>query len=113
MPPARRASTLRFFSPAAHGARPLRDFSRRPPTARIHHAVLLAGRPNPRVPRLTQDVDITLAASPARLDDVLAVCAAAGAAGIHHGAVEFSVVSGREQLPEQARALERESGPGT
>jgi predicted nucleotidyltransferase len=47
-------------------------------------AVLVHGEP-----RLTQDVDLTLAASPERLDDVLAVCAAAGLSPLPHDAVAF------------------------
>jgi predicted nucleotidyltransferase len=47
-------------------------------------AVLLHGEP-----RLTQDIDITMAASPERLDDVLAVCDALGLVPLPEDVREF------------------------
>jgi hypothetical protein len=47
-------------------------------------AVLLHGEP-----RLTQDVDVTLAASPEQLDDVLAVCSAAGLSPLPEDVANF------------------------
>jgi predicted nucleotidyltransferase len=47
-------------------------------------AVLLHGEP-----RFTADIDITLAASPDRLDDVIAVCSSAGLAVLPEDAADF------------------------